>query len=59
MFAILNKFGSQENAIRNAKNLESQYFDRSFSSHNPCTKVHRLINELIELTEKYAAQQQV
>ncbi len=58
MFAILNKFGNQENAINNAKKLETLYFDRSFSNHNPCTKVHKLINELIELTEKYAAQKQ-
>ncbi len=49
----------RENAIKNAEKLENLYFDRSFSNHYPCTKVHKLINELIELTEKYAAQQQV
>lgn len=59
MFAILNKFGNQENAINNAEKLENLYVDRSFSNHNPCTKVHILINELIELTEKYVAQHQV
>ena len=59
MYLILNKYGSQENAIKNAKKLENLYFDRSYSNHNPCTKVHNLINELIELTQKYAAQQQV
>lgn len=59
MYAILNKFGNQEKAIKNAKRLENLYFDRSFSNHNPSTKVHKLINELIELTVKYAAQQQV
>lgn len=59
MFSILNKYGSQEAAISNAEKLESLYLDRSYSDHNPCTKVHKLINELIDLTEKYVAQQQV
>ena len=59
MFSILNQYGSQETAISNAEKLESLYHDRSFSDHNPCTKVHKLINELIELTEKYVSQQQV
>ncbi len=56
MFVVLNKFGNQQNAIKNAEKLEKLYFDKSFSNHNPCTKVHKLINELVELTEKYAAQ---
>lgn len=59
MFSILNKYGNQENAIRNAEKLETVYYDRSYSNHNPCTKVHKLINELIKLTEQYAAQQQI
>lgn len=59
MFVVLNKFGDQVNAIKNAEKLEKLYFDRSFSNHNPCTKVHKLINELNELSEEYAAQQQV
>ncbi len=59
MFSILNQYGSQETAISNAEKLESLYHDRSYADHNPCTKVHKLINELIELTEKYVAQQQV
>ncbi len=59
MFTILNELGSQEVAIANAKKLEALYLDRSFSDHNPCTKVHVLISELIELTEKYIAQQQI
>ncbi|MFO7868697.1 MAG: RloB family protein [Bacteroidales bacterium] len=59
MFLLLNKYGSQEKAIKNAKKLENLYFDKSFSNHNPCTKVHKLITELNELTEKYTAQQQL
>ena len=59
MYALLNLFGSQDFAISNAEKLEKLYYDRSFSNHNPCTKVHSLIKELKELTEKYAAQQQI
>ena len=59
MFDILNIYGSQERAIQNSEKLEALYFDKSYANHNPCTKVHILINELIELTEKYINQQQV
>lgn len=59
MFSLLNEYGSQESAISNAEKLESLYQDRSYSNHNPSTRVHKLIIELIELTEKYVAQQQV
>jgi hypothetical protein len=59
MFSILNQYGSQRTAISNAEKLESLYNDRRYSDHNPCTKVHKLIIELIKLTEKYVAQQQV
>lgn len=59
MFQILNRFGCQDRAIQNATKLEALYYDRSYAKHNPCTKVHILIKELIELTEKYATQEQV
>ena len=59
MFQILNRYGCQERAIQHAIKLESLYSDRSYAKHNPCTKVHQLIRELIELTEKYAIQHQV
>lgn len=59
MFDLLNKYGSQKAAIENAEKLDKLYFDRSYSNHNPCTMVYKLINELIDLTEEYEAQQQV
>ena len=59
MFELLNKYGCQERAIQNSEKLEALYFDRSYADHNPCTKVHILIKELIELTEKYDEQEQV
>jgi len=49
MFDLLNRFGSQEFAISNAEKLETIYNDKSYSNHNPCTKVHRLIKELKKL----------
>ncbi|MCG8318865.1 MAG: RloB family protein [Cytophagales bacterium] len=59
MFSLLKKFGNQGNAINNAKKLEERYHDKSYANHNPCTMVHKLIDELNDLTEKYVAQQQV
>lgn len=59
MFAILDKFGSQDRAIQNAIKLEKLYFDRSFAGHNPCTKVHHLIEELIDLAGEYTDQEQI
>ena len=43
MYALLNLFGNQDFAISNAKKLEKLYNNRSFSKHNPCTKVHLLV----------------
>lgn len=59
MFELLNRYGCQARAIQNAMKLENLYTDTSYAKHNPCTRVHILIKELIELTEKYAAQEQV
>ncbi|WMX13592.1 MULTISPECIES: RloB family protein [unclassified Aureispira] len=59
MFAILDKFGDQDFAIENAEKLENLYLDRSYAKHNPCTKVHHLIKELIDLADEYTSQEQV
>jgi hypothetical protein len=59
MFSLLEKYGNQEFAIENAQKLELLYSDRSYSNHNPCTKVHRLILELQDLKNKYVAQHAV
>ena len=48
MFELLEKYGSLEVAIRNAKKLENKYINNNnFSNHNPCTMVHKLIAELL------------
>ena len=59
MFAILDKFGDQDRAIQNSEKLEALYLDRSYAKHNPCTKVHHLIKELIDLTDEYNDQNQI
>jgi hypothetical protein len=46
-YSIMNKYGSQEHAIRYARAIEKNYLDQSFSKHNPCTKVHRIVLQLM------------
>jgi hypothetical protein len=55
MFSLLEKYGNQDFAIENAQKLELLYSDRSYSNHNPCTKVHRLILELQGIKNEYFA----
>ncbi|HRI61932.1 MAG TPA: RloB family protein [Saprospiraceae bacterium] len=46
-YRILKTYGNQEQAIRNAERLCAIYEDRrDFAAHNPCTKVHLLVQEL-------------
>jgi len=59
MFSILENYGNLDFAIDNAKKLELLYTDKNYSNHNPCTKVHKLIQELLKLSKKYVAQQGV
>jgi hypothetical protein len=50
MYAVLKKYGSIDNAIRNAKQLEKNYEGRhDYAEHNPCTTLWRLVEELMEL----------
>jgi hypothetical protein len=59
MYDLLIKFGNQEFAINNAEKLDALYKDNRYANHNPRTKVHVLITELIKLSKKYVAQQQI
>lgn len=50
MYEILSKYGNINDAKRNAERLEKDNdgtFD--FANHNPCTKVHHLVFELLNL----------
>lgn len=56
MFSILEKYGNQKQAITYAKKLILNHSCNNFSIHNPCTKVHLLVEELngdsVELNEQ-------
>ena len=46
-YSIMNKYGSQDSAIRNALDMEKYFTDQSFATHNPCTKVHEIVLQLM------------
>lgn len=46
MYSILYKYGNQEQAIKWATTLESQYYGENYSLYNPCTTVNKLVEEL-------------
>lgn len=49
MYSLLNQYGSQEFAIKNAKKLENHHSStgNNYANMNPCTKVHHLVAELL------------
>ncbi len=52
MFSLLETYGSREDAIKNAKNLEKLYLNAAdFANQNPCTTVHKLVIELFGLDD--------
>ncbi|GHT03136.1 hypothetical protein AGMMS49525_07730 [Bacteroidia bacterium] len=61
MYATLDKYGNQEQAIKWAKSLVTNFDNEKFAEHNPCTYVFKLVEELIgksdelneEITKKY------
>ena len=46
-FATINTMGSQDKAIHWAKKLLKEFNDEKYASHNPCTKVFELVEELL------------
>lgn len=61
MFSVLKKYGNQNQAVIWAKAIESQFNGGKYSTHNPCTLVYKLVEELNgnsedlnnEIIEKY------
>jgi RloB-like protein len=49
MYAILQQYGNEKQAILWAEKLEKNYDDAEFALHNPCTKVHQLVIALNKL----------
>jgi len=47
MFAVLEKYGNQDQAIKWAKNLSDNFEGETFADFNPSTQVFRLVEELI------------
>jgi len=48
MFTLLKQYGSVEQAISRAKRLEDVFAGQTdYANHNPCTKVHELIEKLL------------
>lgn len=56
MYSILEKYGNQKQAITYAKKLILNHSCNNFAIHNPCTRVHLLVEELngdsLELNEQ-------
>lgn len=46
MYQILQQIGNQGQAIKWARQLEQKFNDHRYHTHNPCTKVHLLIEEI-------------
>mgnify|MGYP003611392796 CR=1 FL=1 len=46
MYSILEKYGNQKQAITYAKKLILNHNCNNFAIHNPCTRVHLLVEEL-------------
>ena len=48
MFVLLRKHGNIKQAITRAKQLEAEFAGLTdYANHNPCTKVHELIEKLL------------
>jgi hypothetical protein len=46
IYSILEKYGNQKQAINNAEKLILNHSCNNFAIHNPCTRVHLLVEEL-------------
>ncbi len=51
-YAIMNKYGNQENAIKWAREQDQTYADEKYADHNPCTRVYLLVLQLLNRDEK-------
>jgi hypothetical protein len=46
MYAVLEKYGNQKQAIKNAEKLNANQNCTNYAIHNPCTRIHLLVEEL-------------
>jgi len=50
-YSVLQSYGNQYQAVQWARKLKETYNDQRYSTHNPCTLVHELIEELVHPEE--------
>ena len=50
---VLQKYGSQDNAIRWAEVQSQTFTDTRYANHNPCTMVYKLVRQLIGEDEEF------
>ncbi|MBP8239898.1 MAG: RloB domain-containing protein [Saprospiraceae bacterium] len=50
MYRLLQQYGNEEQAIKWAGKLDESYTSAKYSTHNPCTKVYLLVEQLNQLT---------
>ena len=53
MYQLLLEYGDETQAIKWAETLEKLYTDKKYSTHNPCTMVHKLVSRLYQIKEEY------
>ena len=46
MYSVLEKYGNQKQAIKNAEKLILNHNCTNYANHNPCTRIHLLVQEL-------------
>lgn len=46
MYSVLQKYGNQKQAIKNAYKLIENHSCDNYAIHNPCTRIHLLVEEL-------------
>jgi hypothetical protein len=52
MYELLNKYGSQSDAIRNSKRLARLWNNQAdHANQNPCTKIHELIEDILSIAK--------
>ncbi|GBU08178.1 hypothetical protein AwDysgo_15090 [Bacteroidales bacterium] len=43
----MDKYGSQEEAIRRAERQHKTFEDERYATHNPCTTIYELVKQLL------------
>jgi hypothetical protein len=51
MYALLQEFGDEAFATNNANRLLANFHDTRYATHDPCTKIHELVQSLNALRE--------